>query len=62
MAIWYILKNSLMKIADVIVVRFIALAKNLVTDGFFPRCPIHSLVKDEFDRVNDVPIKPPEVK
>ena len=62
MAIRHILKNPLVKITDVIVVGFVALTENLVADCLFPRCAIYSLIENKFDRIDDVAVKPFEIK
>ena len=62
MAIRHILKNPLVKIADVIVVGFVALTENLVADCLFPGCAIYGLVENKFDRIDDVAVEPFEIK
>lgn len=57
MAICYILKNLLMEITDIIIIRFIPLTKNFITYSFFPCCSIYGFVKNQLNRVNNVAIK-----
>lgn len=51
-AILDVREQPLMKIADVIIIRFVALPINLGRNNLFPRQTVNHLVEDEFDRVD----------
>ncbi len=55
--IFNILENTLMKISNIVVVRLVPLTENFVAYNFFPRRLIYCLVKNQFNRINDIFIK-----
>lgn len=56
-AVSHILKNTLMEIADIVVVRLITLAKNFILDNFIPAVLIDCLIKNQLNRIDNVTIK-----
>ena len=55
--IFHILKNSLMKIPNIIVVGFISLTEYFVLYNFFPRKFIDSFIENKFYWIDDIFIK-----
>lgn len=58
----YILKNALMEVTNIVIVRFISLAENLILDDFFPTILIDRFIENQLYRVNDIAIEPSQIK
>ena len=50
-------KYILVEIPDIIVVRFVPLAENLIIYNFLPADPVNRFIKNQFDRVDQVAVK-----
>ena len=60
--IFHILENSLVEITNIIVIRLITLPENFITYDFFPRIMVYRLIKNHFDRIYYIFIKPTNIK
>ena len=62
MAILNILENPLVKITYVIIVGFIALPENFITDGFFLCRSVNCFIEYQFYWIYEIFIEPLQVK
>ena len=52
-----VVEEALMEVTNLVIVRLIALPKNLIRDKGLPVAAIYCLIENHFDRVDDVLIK-----